>query len=66
MTELSPQAQAVLNAIYEIKDPMGEDGAVLAAALRVVVQNNICIDDYGDEYINPNDILKIIKELDTL
>jgi sirohydrochlorin ferrochelatase len=37
LTELSPAAQAVLDAIYEIKDPMGEDGAVLAAALRTAV-----------------------------
>lgn len=29
-----PAAQAVLDAIYEIKDPMAEDGAVIAAALR--------------------------------
>lgn len=66
MSNLSPQSQTVLDAIYEIKDPMGEDGAVLAAALRAVVRNNIYNDDYGNEYINANDILRIANELDNL
>ena len=34
MTKLSRAARAVPDAIYEIKDPMSEDGSVLAAALR--------------------------------
>jgi hypothetical protein len=38
MTNLSPAAQAVLDAIYEIKDPMAEDGAVIAAALRAAAR----------------------------
>lgn len=48
MTELSPQAQAVLDAIYEIKDPIGEDGAVLAAVLRAAADSiSSMSDDLG-------------------
>ena len=66
MSELSPQAQAVLNAVVDGAHPAFAPIAapMAAAALRAVVQNSICIDDYGDEYIDPNDILKIVEELE--
>ncbi len=69
MPELSPAAQAVWNAAWvntpvQCGDIEGTRRAQVAAALRAVVQNSICIDDYGDEYIDPNDILKIVEELE--
>ena len=64
MTELSPQTQAVLNAIYEIKDPMVEDGAVLAAALRAATDQVVP----GDGSRRANEIrsefLAIVTELE--
>lgn len=62
MTNLSPQAQAIVDAYENTTDKYD----ALAAVLRAVVQDTICVDDYGDEYINPNDILKIAEELEQI
>lgn len=64
MSELSPQAQAVLDAAYAL--PLKNGQPNIAAALRAAVRNNIYNDDYGNEYINANEILAIVTELENL
>lgn len=75
--KLSPAAQAVLDAVYEIKDPTGEDGVVLAAALRAAVNQVISplappcadFDEYAQGFLVAdskyrNQLLAIATELE--
>jgi hypothetical protein len=63
MTDLSPAAQAIEDAYFNA-DGFGYRNA-LAAALRAAVKHCAYPDDYGDEFINPSDLLAIAAELDT-
>jgi len=58
MTDLSPAAQAVLNAYNSRWDNN------LAAALRAAAKHCVYSDDFGDEFIKPLDLLVIAAELD--
>lgn len=58
-------AKKILDSIYEIKDPMGEDATVIATAIRTIVK--LCSwEDFGHRLIDAQDLLKIAEELDNL
>ena len=59
MTQLSPEAQAVLSASHT-------DPQVVADILRAVVLKCVYTDDYGSSYIDPQDLLTIADELEAL
>ena len=67
MTELSPKAQAVLDAFqYVIKGTLpSEDRESLAAALRALVKA-CSFEDFNHQLISVSDVIAIANELDTL
>ena len=69
MTDLSPAAQAVLDAVKEICPAPADE--IAAAALRAVVDqlgyDNYNVDgDHGLAVVNVRDILSIANELEAL
>ena len=63
MTELSPQAQAVLDAFRAVPD-LRDCPSIAAAALRAVADQLQFADDYGTRLINADDLLSIVTELE--
>lgn len=64
MTDLSPQAQAIIDAAYAL--PLRNGQPNIAAALRAIVEQLMYIDDDGDMCINPEYILDIAEELEKI
>ena len=66
MTKLSPKVQFVLDAFLAEWDVYAVDDARngIAAAIRMSVAKCECIDDYGNSYINSQDLLTIANELE--
>ena len=69
MTELSPKAQDVLGAAEDAYDYNYSEfhrcaNSVAAATLRAVVLKCVYTDDYGNSYINSQDLLNIANELE--
>jgi hypothetical protein len=60
MTDLSPQAQAIVDAYENTTDKY----AALAAVLRATVEQLMYTDHNGDLCINPEYILDIAEELE--
>jgi len=63
--ELSPQAQAVDQAAFQAWVTKDDPQSIAAAALRAAAEQRTYTDDFGDEYINPADMLSIAQELET-
>jgi len=61
MSELSHEAQAVLDAYRSSHLSINN----LAAALRAAAKHCVYSDDYGDEFISHSDLLAIADELET-
>ena len=64
MTDLSPQAQAIIDAAYAL--PLRNGQPNIAAALRATVEQLMYVDDDGDMCINPEYILDIAEELEKI
>lgn len=66
MTDLSPQAQAIIDAADEVFSRGGRIRDGFAAALRAIVEQLMYVDDDGDMCINPEYILDIAEELEKI
>jgi hypothetical protein len=64
MTELSPGAKEILDAVrFEVDAIDGNAEWIAAAVLRAVVRKCEYCDDFGNSFIDPKDLLAIVNEL---
>ena len=66
MAELSPALRVMVAVTHVYQEHGGEPPAraVAAAALRAAVEQCRYTDDYGDDWINPVELLSIARELE--
>ena len=64
MTELSTAAQEILDATKFEIDAQENASLIAAAVLRAAAKECAYLDDYGVEYITPDQLLAIANELD--
>jgi hypothetical protein len=64
MTDLSPAAQAVLDAVDRQLDKDASSRPVVAAALRAAVWQCVYMDDYGTDLVNAEELRAIAIELE--
>jgi len=63
MTKLSPDAQAVLDAAINVAESPDAE-SIAAAVLRAAAKECAYPDDYGVDYITPEQLLAIANELE--
>ena len=63
MTKLSPAAQSVLDAAINVAESPDAE-SIASAVLRAVAKECAYLDDYGVEYITPDQLLAIANQLD--
>lgn len=56
---LSIKSQAIVDAYEEVSDKY----KALAVVLRAIIKQTVYYNDYGNEYMEPDDIFEIINEL---
>ena len=63
MTELSPGAKEILDAVRFEVNAESHPEWIAAAVLRAVVLKCEYCDDFGNSFIDPKDLLAIVNEL---